>query len=101
MMIDRLRRGSLAGFFNAELTKLVESYMNGKFKLNGEEEVTITPTKTRYFAGLLGGMFTIIILFADIFGGYSIYEVGKKHLIEYEISTNSSYQKDLADAKMA
>ena len=99
MLIDRLRRGALAAFLNSQLTQLVESHMQGKFQLNGGLEASVTPTKTKWFAGLLGGVFTFVILFADIFGGYSIYEVGKKHLIEYEISTNQSYQKEIIEEK--
>jgi len=97
MLIDKLRRGALGAFFNSLLTQLVESYMNGTFQLKGGKEVNITPTKTKWFAGILGGVFSLVIFGSDIFGGYSIYEVGKKNLVSYEISTNQSYQKEVQD----
>lgn len=98
VLIDRLRRGSLASYLNSKLSQLVESFMDGTIQLNGKT-INLTPTKTKWFSGLLGVIFTSVIFSADIFGGFSIYEVGKKALIEYEISTNQVYQKEVLDEK--
>ena len=98
VLIDRLRRGSLASYLNSKLSQLVESFMDGTIQLNCKT-INLTPTKTKWFSGLLGVIFTSVIFSADIFGGFSIYEVGKKALIEYEISTNQVYQKEVLDEK--
>ena len=96
ILIDKMRRGSLVRFLNSQLSQLVESYMSGNLQLNGRT-VNITPTKTKWISGLLGGVLTLVIMGADIFGGYSINATIKDKLTEYKISSNSVYQKEVND----
>jgi len=96
ILIDKVRRGSLVRFLNSQLSQLVESYMSGNLQLNGRT-INITPTKTKWFSGLLGGVLTIVIMGADIFGGYSINATIKDKLTEYKINNNSVYQKEVTD----
>jgi hypothetical protein len=96
ILIDRLRRSSLVGFLNSQLSQTVEAYLDSTINVSGKE-VNLVGTKTKWLQGIFGVILTVVILGSDWFGGYSIYAIGKQNLVEYHISRNQVYQKEVND----